>query len=273
MFYQRGANERTTTLKTWFGLRRRAVSFINYERVLVYVRFRDAAHFAHRDISFTPGGAMLKLFQNVPKADLEMLFPNTEVRMKLIDKLFIGIPAAASGIIMLTTKLGGTLLLLFALVSFWAGLRQEPVTLDQATLAALASGGAALGAYLWKQFSSFKNRKIRFMKTLADNLYFKNLDNNTGVLTYLIDNAEEADFKETLLGYTWLLANGPADADTLRQGVNHWINAQHFDFDVADSLNKLVNLKLVTTSGDQYQAVDPATAFTQLDQRWDSLFG
>ena len=39
-----------------------------------------------------------------------MLFPNTEVRMKTVDKLMIGVPAA-SGIALLVTKLGPTLLL------------------------------------------------------------------------------------------------------------------------------------------------------------------
>jgi hypothetical protein len=29
----------------------------------------------------------------VPRADLEMLFPNARVRMRLIDKLLIGVPA------------------------------------------------------------------------------------------------------------------------------------------------------------------------------------
>jgi hypothetical protein len=34
--------------------------------------------------------SLIKLFHNVPKADLEMLFPNSRVRMKTIDKLIIG---------------------------------------------------------------------------------------------------------------------------------------------------------------------------------------
>jgi hypothetical protein len=49
--------------------------------------------------------------------------------------------------------------------------------------------------------------KIRFMKTLADNLYFKNLDNNAGVLFHLINEAEEEDFKEAMLAYYFLLTD------------------------------------------------------------------
>tara|TARA_B110001469_G_C9327329_1_gene174897 strand:- start:313 stop:468 length:156 start_codon:yes stop_codon:yes gene_type:complete len=42
------------------------------------------------------------------------------------------------------------------------------------------------------------------MKTLTDNLYFKNLDNNTGVFHRLIDAAEE-EGKEVILAYYFLL--------------------------------------------------------------------
>jgi hypothetical protein len=36
----------------------------------------------------------------------------------------------------------------------------------------------AIGAFLFKQWNSYKNRKIKFMKALGDRLYFNNLDNN-----------------------------------------------------------------------------------------------
>jgi hypothetical protein len=47
------------------------------------------------------------------------------------------------------------------------------------------------------------NRRVFFifMKTLGDNLYFKNLDNNAGVFFHIIAEAEEEEFKEALLGY------------------------------------------------------------------------
>lgn len=43
------------------------------------------------------------------------------------------------------------------------------------------------------------------MKTLADNLYFKNLDNNTCVFHRLIDATEEEENKEVILAYYFLL--------------------------------------------------------------------
>ena len=62
----------------------------------------DPPDHAGRDVDrlpFTPGSTIIKLFQDVPRADLEMLFPNAQVRMRRIDKLLIGVPAVVSGII------------------------------------------------------------------------------------------------------------------------------------------------------------------------------
>jgi len=95
-----------------------------------------------------------------------MLFPNTRVRMRTMDKLLIGVPALVSGGIVVTTKLGTTLVLIGSLIGYWIGIHQEPVELNRATVIALLAGLGALGAYLWKQTSNFRNRKLRFMQAL-----------------------------------------------------------------------------------------------------------
>ena len=242
------------------------------------MRFRDAAYFAAQgriDLAFEPGSIMLKLFQNVPEADLEMLFPNTEVRMKLADKLAIGIPAAVSGMVVLTTKLGATLVLVGALAAFWLGLRAEPVSVDQAALLALASGLGALGGYLWKQFSSFTNRKIRFMKALADSLYFKNLDNNVGVFHQLIDAAEEEESKEVILAYHFLCTRGPLTSAALDAAIETWFEQQlqvRLDFEITDALRKLERLQLASVDGALWSVPAVDEARRRLDARWDALF-
>ena len=61
------------------------------------------------------------------------------------------------------------------------------------------------GSFIFKEWSKFKNRKIRFAKALVRQLVFKNLDNNAGVFHTLVDAAEEEDGQEALLAYTFLL--------------------------------------------------------------------
>lgn len=281
VFYRRGETPRSEEVRTLFGLRRRRIDFLTYDRVVVFVAFRDSDFFAaggrKRTLPFEPGATLLKMFRNVPRADLEMLFPNSEVRMKLADKVAIGVPAAASGVALVATKLGPTLLLVASAGAFWLGLRDAPVVLDQASLLALAAGLGTLGGYLFKQFSSFKNRKLKFMKSLADNLYFRNLDNNAGVFHRLVDAAEEEECKEALLAWTFLLtAETPLGAAQLDAAIEAWLMAQlggPVDFEIDDALAKLERFGLVARATDgTLSAVEPAAAAARLDAVWDDLF-
>ncbi len=278
LFFRRGESRRTETLVELFGLRRREIEFTNYDRVLVYVKFRDAEYFerqGRRNLMFVPGSTLLKLFQNVPKADLEMLFPNTEVRMKPIDKILIGVPAAAGSIAVVATKLGPTLLLVGAFIAFTIGLRAEPVSINQAALVTLAVGLGTLAGYLWRQFNKFKNRKIQFMKALTDNLYFKNLDNNAGVFHRLIDSAEEEECKESMIAYhALLLAEREMTERELDDAVEAWFRERwgtELDFEADDALAKLERLGLALRNGERYRALPLDEALRLLDQRWDDF--
>ena len=282
VFYRRGEHTRQEEVKYLFGLRRRTVAFTNYAKVLVYVKFKDAAYFEGKgrkvdDLPFSPGSTIIKLFQDVPRADLEMLFPNARVRMRPIDKLMIGVPAAVSGVIVVVTKLVAALVPLLLLLAFWIGMREEPVQLNQGQLVALGAGLMAFGGYLVRQFSKFKNRKIQFMKTLSDNLYFRNLDNDAGVFHHLLDSAEEEEVKEAVLAYHFLrTAGGPLTATELDRRIEDWFIRRWdaaFDFEVDDGVGKLHRLRLVDDDGQgRLTAVTLDEAKRRLDQIWDDLF-
>lgn len=276
LLYYRGESVREETLSAFFGLYKKTIRFINYDRVMLYLRFND--HYTGNGIPdmYTPGKSLLKLFQNVPRADLEMLFPNTSVRMRTIDKLLIGVPALVSGGIVLTTKLGASLVILGSLFGFWLGIHSKPVELDKPALIALLAGGAALAGYFWKQFSHFKNRKLRFMQALTQNLYFKNLDNNAGVFQRLVNDAEEEECKEAILAYYFLLTRGAMSRQSLDQSIETWLTektSRSIDFDIEDALHKLATLELIVqTDDDQYSAAPLETAIQRMNQRWDNYF-
>ncbi len=279
LFFRRGESVRRETLVTWGGLRRRSIEFTNYDRVVVYIKFKPLSYFdglKRKNLPFRPGATLIKLFRNVPKADLEMLFPNSEVRMQTIDKLIIGIPAAVSGAIILVTKLGASLVLVASLLAFWLGLRESTVQINQQHLVALGLGLGTLAGFLFKQISKFKNRKIRFMKALAENLYFKNLDNNAGVFHHLIDAAEEEEFKEALLAYIFLAAAPEGlTRPALDRAVEDWLAAGwdcRINFEVDDALAKLARWGLLHQAGDRLQVLPPDAAWARLDQIWDDFF-
>lgn len=279
IFYRRGQSVKQETLRQFFGLRKKVFTFTNYDRVAIYLKFKDRAYFEARkrqDLPFVPGSTIIKLFQNVPKADLEMLFPNSRVRMKTIDKLIIGVPAAVSGIIVVATKLGASLILIASVVAFWLGFGNEEVRLNQKHLIALGAGLGTLGAFLFRQVGKFKNRKIKFMKALSDNLFFKNLDNNMGVFHHLIDAAEEEEVKEAVLAYYFLLtADRPLTPQELDDRVEKWFEDQcnfRMDFEIDDAMQKLQRLELVSRSGDALIVKSLAEAKQQLDYIWDNYF-
>lgn len=287
LFYRRGEHHTQEQVKQLFGLRKKTIEFLNYGKVLVYVKFKDAAHFEQAgkkvgDLAFKPESTIIKLFQDVPRADLEMLFPNARVRMRGIDKLLIGVPAVISGIIVVVTKLIAALLPLMFLLGFWLGVRHDPVQLDQGKLIGIVAGLAAFGGYVARQIGTFKNRKIQFMKALSENLYFRNLDNDAGVFHHLLDSAEEEEVKEAVLAYHFLRTAGrPLTADELDDRIERWFAEKwdaKFDFEVDDGVGKLRRMRLVEDDGTaddaqgRLSAVSLDEAKRRLDETWDNLF-
>lgn len=279
VFYRRGESQMSDTLKSLWGLRKQDVQFTNYDRVAVFITFKDQAYFDKKKkvpMGFEPGATIVKLFQNVPKADLEMLFPNSEVRMRRIDKAIIGASALVGGAVVLVTKLGASILLITALIAFWLGLREQEVEMTQQHFITFGVGLGVFASFIFKEWSKFKNRKIKFMKALSDNLYFKNLDNNAGVFHTLIDAAEEEDFKEAILAYCFLLKNPEGlTPKALDEKIEAWFQQSYqceLDFEISDALAKLEQMKLVGKKDSIYRAVSIADAQSILDHYWDNIF-
>lgn len=284
VFYRRGEYQQTETISKFWGLLKQKITFTNYDKVAVYIKFKDADYFNQQKRTATnfepgfadPGSTIIKLFQNVPKADLEMLFPNSQVRMRTIDKAIIVGSALVGGAVVLVTKLGASLLVLAGLLSYWFGFSRQDVTINTQQLIALGIGAGVLGGFIFKEWSKFKNRKLRFMKALADNLYFKNLDNNSGVFHNIIDSAEEEECKEAILAYYFLVTIGGAmTSEQLDKNIEQWFSEQfdfQIDFEIADALAKLERFGIVKSNDDQYVALSISAAQLQLDTQWDGLF-
>lgn len=260
LLYTRGLSIREEELREFFGLWKRKIRFRNFDRVVLYIRSKNDVDSESALGYCPPGSTMLKLFQNVPEADLEMLFPNIRVGMRFLDKVMIGVPAIVSGAVVVTTKMGATLILLGSLLGFWLGLSTEqPVEMDKAAMIAVLASLGALGGYVWKQISNFKNRKLKYTQALTENLYFKLLDNNAGVFHRVLDDAEESECKESIIAYYFLLAEGNAmTAAKLDSAIETWFDQRwqcQINFDVVDALEKLEKLNLVHRDGGDFSAV------------------
>jgi len=192
----------------------------------------------------------LKLFKDIPQADLEMLFPNTKVKISMKDKLKIGVTGGggtAGGAFTLATKISATV---------------EPMSL-------LIALGGFIGV-LWRQVKNIFTHQTRYMAALAKNLYFYNLDNNAGVLTYMIDMAEAEESKEALLAYLFLSTSKERlSRKELDEKIEAYMLQQYaipMDFEVDDGVNKLFELGIVYELDNLLHVKDIKEALTHLQK-------
>lgn len=198
----------------------------------------------------------MKLFKNIPRNDIEMCFPNTQVRFRLFDKIKLGI-TAGGGLGMGAVGAAGKL----ALVA------SNPV--------AAAGAVAGLGAVAFRQFMSFSNQKQRYMVTMAQNLYFHSMADNRGVMIKLADRAAEEDVKEEILLYTVLSKEKATRADlrSIDDAIEQYLQATFdvsVDFDLDDALKRLIADGIVTERSDGLlETLPPRQAAEHLDAKWD----
>ncbi len=171
----------------------------------------------------------IKLFKDIPHADLEMLFLIIKVKISFKDKLKIGVTGGGGTIGASITFIGKLSLLV------------DPVSL----LVALG----AFGGVILRQVKTIFTHQTRYMAALAKNLYFYNLDNNAGVLSYMVDLAESEESKEALLAYLFLYQSKRA---LTREELDAQIEAYMLksfsfpmDFEVDDGVAKLLVLGIL----------------------------
>lgn len=312
VFYYRGDNFKTMTFKRfWFWNRDRKID--NLERVALLLKFKDEDYFKSKklnieDLNFTPGKMYLYLYKNIPRFDLELLFPNVKVSMNWRDRLLFGVPAIGAAVPLAIRVLPSLLLVVGAIIILFLGLEagtqlasdlQIPVTSEEAQnlfpiLVATLSIGMTLGGFAFKQYSSYKNKRLKFLKQVADTLFFKNLVSNAGVLYTLVDSANEERCKEMMLVYYHLLtAEQPLTKAEVDDRIEEWMEQQldtKIDFDIRKTLDNLAKLQapLAETYGatngqttvslvnlddtQRYQALPLHDAKAVIDYVWDNVF-
>lgn len=198
----------------------------------------------------------MKLFKNIPRNDLEMVFPNTQVRFRLLDKLWLG-ATASGGLGIGAVGAAGKLALL-------------------ATNPIAAMGAVVgLGGVAFRQASNFMNQKQRYMVVMAQNLYFHAMADNRGVMLKLAARAAEEDIKEEMLLYS-VLAKEQArrqDLPDIDTAIEQYLAASFgvtVDFDIPDALQRLIADGIVTERSDgTLVTLPPEEAALHIDRKWD----
>lgn len=198
----------------------------------------------------------LKLFKNIPRTDIEMVFPNTQVRFRLLDKLRLGV-SAGGGLGMGAVGAAGKIALITT----------NPI--------AAAGAVAGLGGVAFRQAMSFLNQKQKYMVVMAQNLYFHTMADNRGVILKIAARGAEEDIKEEMLLYTVLAKEKATRADlpaidlAIEQYLTRTFGVK-VDFDLEDALDRLVRDGIVVERPDgTLHTLGPVEAAKHVDAKWD----
>jgi hypothetical protein len=285
IFY-RGRRAETVTPPNALGFKgKKTISTESFDDVLVFVRFKQPEGTPRRALPLArrralpgdaePGSVMIKLFRNITRLELPTLLPEVTVVMSRKDALMLGGPALLGGVpVMLNIipALSVVLVVLGAYLGFSGEVTQDKLMKAVGALSVLVGAGA----FMFRQYSNYSFRKLKYQKRVSDNVYFKNVNNNAGVFETLINAAEEQETKEVILAYHSLLTAGPAtSAAELDHRIEAWLKSAfgvEVDFEVSDALSKLEGLGLLAQKEGKIAVVPPADALARLDTLWDRLY-
>ncbi|WP_442485053.1 DUF3754 domain-containing protein [Aeoliella sp. SH292] len=231
----RGRGETTRRQRcAWRPWKHEVVEVPLYKRLVVLARLKNDPH------------VILKLFKDIPEADVEALLPHAEVTMSLWDRIKLLSTGAGT--------LGVTVSKLLKIAIGFAALWK----LAWILLIGLGTLGirAALG---------YRSARINRDWQRTRHLYFQNMGNNASALQLLVAKVKQEEFKETLLIY---VACHALDSSAGSQALCDWIElylAEQFDakvdFDIKDAQRKLEKLGLRPAGeGAEVLSVGDATA-------------
>jgi hypothetical protein len=275
--YVRGQHTTTEKVSKLFFWKKE-IEIEYYDRVMIYLNYHDTSYYNEKKtrldkMPIDPGSIVLKVFKRVPKNDLETIFPNAVPMMSNTDKILLWVPGLVGGISLLSTKVIPALIAMQA--AYQSGetidLLNSKTSLNQGLIAL-----GILGAYLFRQYNNFVNKKIKYSKMLSDSLYFKNLGNNSGAFYSLLNSSEEEVLKETILAYSFLnKSKEPLTASALDEQIESWFKTKHntdLDFDVKDALLKLKESGLGIETNGKWEVLPLDKALIRIDEVWDEVF-
>jgi hypothetical protein len=281
-FFRRGHHQETAMVRKWFGLRKEAHDVAVYDDVVLLVATKPAKEIATKRERkllvrrrIRPGSVLIKYFRNIALTDLNALFPNVRVVMRISDALVLGVPALA-GAIPILLNLASTLTVLFLVIGFYLGVVSAVEHDELKSAFAAMSGLAALIGYIMRQWLRYQRQSLKYQQALTENIYFHNVNNNAGIFDYMIGAAEDQECKEAFLAYYFLLiGNPPLTQAELDSAIERWLKERfgvEIDFKIADAVAKLERLGLLGRDAERLSVPAPEQALARLDAAWSSFF-
>lgn len=240
-----------------------------YQRIVVV--FRTNTHF--QSPQFDPRRVYLRMFKNVPQQDVDMLLPAMGIQMTWLDHSRIVVPSLYAAAITLWRFLRNVLLLAFFGVF--------------KTVAMVVLVLFAIGFGVKSMFTYRTHTKRRYLLSMAQSLYYQNLDNNAGVLLRLLEEGEQQEACEAILAYFAAAVLLPqavgkgdepaagmrlSDIDRACEDLLLEATQLQVDFDVESTAGNLSQLGILRAEGDAWHALPLDQALGTLDKTWDAWF-
>ncbi len=258
LVYSRGDVLDTREKRQWKRLfRKTPLEVPIYQRVVLIFKLRD--EFENED-GLRPGCLHLRLFKNVPKADLDMLLPGARIRLSWLERTRSIAPSLGG--------LGVQLYKLIRLALF--------VAVITYSIAAMIIGlTLAIIGYLIRSVLNYWQTKNRYMLHLTRSLYYQKLDTNAGVAFRLLHEAESQRHREVILCYfVALFAEEPLSIRKLRRRVERLIremSGTEVEYRAQAAVDMLTTWNLIVPmADDKLQVVAPELAIQRMDAYWDN---
>ncbi len=210
-----------------------------FRRMVVVAQLKDSSH------------VVLKLFKDIPEAEVEALLPHAEATMSLFDR--IKLFGASAGTLGITAS------------------KVLNVAIGIAALTKLAwillVGLGTLGV---RAVLGYRRAHIDRDWQRTKHLYFQNLGNNASVLQLLVATVKHEELKEALLVYAFCHAEQRlwSNESELCETIEMWLTSHagvRVDFDIDDALQKLDRLDL-WRDRNLLRTVSPVLAIARLTQ-------
>lgn len=273
VIFVRGKHTSSQTIRTWFGLRKKTIQIEVFDRLFLYVEHRPKPSPRQKPNAVKePPSFYVRLFENIPVADMEMLFPNCSVGMRNLDKCIMFGPAIFA-VIGISAVIRASWLALYGSARWQLGIDTAPPDIPGGALAAIGGGMIALIIWGYTQFSRYQKMRLKYLNILSDMILYRMLDRDMGAAARILDEASEEESKEAILGYRFLL-DGPSTADALDAKIESWLQTQfqvEIDFEVDDALAKLDRLGIASCSNGVWTAKSPSALIPHLLTQWNAL--
>jgi hypothetical protein len=258
--FARGEAYETRNLRSWRTLfRDEEVEVPIFRRLVLILKLRN--HPRLGPIVNTEH-VYLKIFKDIPRADVDMLLPGARVTLRLLDRGRIGV-GFLSGLATMAWRMFNDLADFF----------------NRFILKDNLFWGLTVGfiGYGYKSYYDYQQTRQAYHLNLTQSLYFQNLDSNAGVLTRLFDEAEEQETRTTLLAYycLWRYA-GPEgstaeELDTFMELYLDCYAEVPLLCETGEALKVLVRLRLAEAHTGRYRAVPLPQALETLRAGWSQL--